>query len=160
MDGNQDEYTTSQWFDVQNEHNFSTQYVITRLWIGLLGNVCFLSLCRLNRLVSERTNGKIKSTMLIKIIYQNVYQTITNHLECNKGEYNTHSCIRIDTRSHLNGSKPLKIFEVEATKQHYTIWHPPLYNEYYTLSCHIFLSILSQQFYLIPWKLWIGSKML
>lgn len=49
------------------------------------------SLCRFNRLVSERTNGKMKSAMLIKIIYQKVYSTITNHLECNKGEYNKHT---------------------------------------------------------------------
>lgn len=144
-------HTISQWFHVWNVCNFLAQYVVTCLWIALLVNAYCSSLYRVNRLVSERTNGKMKSTMLIKIIYQKVCATITNHLEYNNGEY---KCAHTHVREN-------KIEIVEATGQCYTIWHRPLYrtSTYTTLSCHFFLSKLSQQFYLIPWKLWFGSKM-
>lgn len=64
------------------------QYVFMRLEIDLYLEMGSL-LCLGNRVASERTNDRMKSAVLIKIIYQKVYWTIKSHLECNKGEYTT-----------------------------------------------------------------------
>lgn len=90
MDGNQAEYTASfNAFDVQTVHHFPMQYVFMCLEIDLYLGMCFMLLCLGIWLASKRTNDKMQSAVLIKIIYQKVCWTIKSHLECNKGKHNT-----------------------------------------------------------------------